>query len=90
MTVEEVQEYLKVDSDYDIDFISELIEVSQIYIDSCVGDAYKDDEKAVKLSKLLQRKLIADMYDERATEVPGTTKRDKIVQSILDKLSNYI
>ena len=90
LILNEVQNYLKNDDDYDIDFIKELIETSQIYIDSMVGEAYKVDEKAVKLAILLQKKLISDMYDNRYTEVASNTKQDKIVTSILDKLSNYV
>lgn len=69
--------------------ITELMETSQIYIESCVGTAYQTDEKAVKLAILLQKKLISDMYDQRSTEIPNNTKQDKVAQSILDKLSNY-
>lgn len=89
LTLADAQEYLKVDSDYDKDYITELLDTSQIYIESCVGTAYQTDEKAVKLATLLQKKLIADMYDQRGTEIANNTKQDKITQSILDKLSNY-
>ena len=90
LTPNAVQDYLKVDDDYDVQLLNELIEVSLIYIDSMVGEAYKLDEKAVKLATLLQKKLVADMYDNRSTEIASNTKQDKIVTSILDKLSNYI
>lgn len=89
LTPNDAQNYLKADDD-DIDLVTELIETSQIYIDSMVGEAYKLDEKAVKLATLLQKKFIADMYDNRSTEIAANTKQDKIVTSILDKLSNYI
>jgi uncharacterized phage protein (predicted DNA packaging) len=90
MTLEEIKDYLKIDDTYEDNFLTELIEVSQIYIDSCVGEYYKTDTKAVKLANLLQKKLISDMYENRSTEVPANTKQDRIVTSILDKLSNYI
>lgn len=90
LSLTDAQNYLRVDADYDIEYINELIETSQIYIESCVGTVYQIDEKAVKLSILLQKKLIADMYDQRGTEIPNNTKQDKVTQSILDKLSNYI
>ena len=90
LTLKEVQDYLGVFDSYDAELINELIDTSQIYIDSMVGEAYKTDEKAIKLACLLQKKLIADMYDNRSTEIPSNTKQDKIVTSILDKLSNYI
>ncbi|MNP84829.1 hypothetical protein D3C76_1843090 [compost metagenome] len=54
-----------------------------------VGIFYKADEKAVKLATLLQKKLVNDMYENRNTEIPSNTKQDRIVTSILDKLSNY-
>lgn len=89
MELDEIKLYLRVDSDYEDDYITSLIEISGLYIDSMVGSAYKTDEKAVKLSTLLQKKLIADIYDHRGTEIPSNTKKDIIVTSILDKLSNY-
>ena len=85
----DAQSYLKVDGDYDSEYITELIEISQIYIESCVGIAYQTNVGAVKLAELLQKKLLLDMYDQRGTEIPSNTKQDKITQSILDKLSNY-
>lgn len=90
MTLEEVKKYLKIDDDYEDTDIQELIDTSKIYIDSMVGEAYKTDEKALKLADLLQKKLIADMYENRSTELPTGTKQDRIVTSILDKLSNYV
>jgi len=89
LILSDAQAYLRVSEDYDVEYITELIEISQIYIESCVGVAYQTDEKAVKLAILLQKKLISDMYDQRGTEVPNNTKQDKITHSILDKLSNY-
>lgn len=87
MTLDEVKSYLRIDYEEDDIFLSSLIEVSEEYIDSCVGTEYKTDEKAIKLASLLQKKLIADMFENRGTEILNSTKRDTIVTSILDKLS---
>ncbi|MGG7058450.1 head-tail connector protein [Clostridium tertium] len=87
MTLEEVKNYLRIDYEEDDDLLNILIEVSEEYIDSCVGIEYKSDEKALKLATLLQKKLIADMFENRGTEIASSTKRDIIVTSILDKLS---
>lgn len=87
MTLEEVKKYLRIDYEEDDDILSDLIIVSEEYIDSCVGSAYKSDEKAIKLANLLQKKLIADMFENRGTEISNSTKRDIMVTSILDKLS---
>jgi uncharacterized phage protein (predicted DNA packaging) len=89
MNLEDIKSYLHIDYEDEDNYLKELIEVSLIYIDSMVGEAYKNDAKAVKLASLLQKKLISDMYDKRGTEIASNSKRDIIVSSILDKLSLY-
>lgn len=89
LTLEEAKRYLKIDFEDDDEDIESFIEAAEAYIDSMVGILYKADEKAVKLAKLLQKKLVNDMYENRNTEIPSNTKQDRIVTSILDKLSNY-
>lgn len=89
MTLEGIKKYLRIDYEDDDDILSELIIVSEEYINSCVGTGYKNDEKAMKLADLLQKKLIYDMYEKRGTEISSNTKKDTIVTTILDKLSNY-
>ncbi len=89
MTLEEIKNYLHVDYADEDNYLNELLDVSLIYIDSMVGEAYKQDEKAVKLASLLQKKLISDMYENRGTEITNSSKRNIIVSSILDKLSLY-
>jgi len=89
MDLETIKNYLKIDGNDDDLYVQDLLTNSQIYIDSMVGEDYKTDDKAVKLATLLQQKLIADMYDNRGTEIPTTTKTDRIVNSILDKLSGF-
>lgn len=89
MEREQVKEYLKIDGNDEDLYIEDLIEISQIYIDAMVGVNYKIDVKAVKLATLLQQKLIHDMHKNRGTEIPDNTKADRIVASILEKLSNH-
>lgn len=89
MTLEEVKSYLRIDYEEDDILLRSLIEISEEYIDSCVGTAYKTDEKAIKLANLLKKKLIADMFENRGTEISNSTRKDTIVTTILDKLSNY-
>lgn len=89
MTLEEIKKYLRIDYEDDDDILSELLVVSEEYINSCVGTGYKSDKKAMKLFNLLQKKLIYDMYEKRGTEIANNTKKDIIVTTILDKLSNY-
>jgi len=87
VTLQQAKDHSKIEND-DED-IQPLVDASLIYIDFMVGEYYKTDEKAVKLADLLQLKLINDMYDNRSTEIAGNTKTDRVVASILDKLSNY-
>lgn len=89
LTLEEVKSYLRIDYEEDDILLSSLIAISEEYIDSCVGTAYKSDEKAIKLANLLQKKLISNMFENRGTEISNSTKKDNIVTTILDKLSNY-
>lgn len=89
ITLEQAKQYLHIDYEDEDTYIASLIDISLIYIDSMAGEAYKTDIKAVKLAELLQLKLIADMYEQRGSEVPSNTKQDRIAMSILDKLSNY-
>lgn len=89
LTLQEIKDYLYADGNDEDGYIASLIQVARIYIDSMVGEAYKTDEKAISLSDILMKKLIWDMYNNRSTEIPNNTKQDKIVNSILDKLSLY-
>jgi len=89
MTLETIKNYLHIDYLDEDGYLTQLIEVAQIYIDSMVGEYYKVDEKAVKLAELLLMKLISDLYENRGTEIASNTKKDIIVTSILDKLSLY-
>ena len=89
MELETIKIYLKIDNDEEDQDLQELIDVSLIYIDSMVGEGYKEDTKAVKLASLLQKKLIADMHENKGTEVASDTKTDRIVVSILDKLTGF-
>lgn len=88
MTLDELKLYLRIDDDSEDSFLSEILEVSQIYIDSMVGEDYKTDEKAIKLATILQKKLCNDLYSSRGTTIDND-KKDIIVNSILDKLSLY-
>lgn len=89
MELATIKTYLKIDNDDEDADLQELIDVSLIYIDSMVSDGYKIDPKMIKLAELLQKKLIADMHENKTTEVPSDTKTDRIVVSILDKLSGF-
>lgn len=88
MDIDYVKEYLRIDYDDDDEKLENMILVSEIYIESCVGNNYKNTEKGIKLANLLQLKLISDMYENNGTSVNSNTKRDVIVTTILDKLSN--
>ena len=90
VTLQQAKDHSKIENDDENINIQILVDTSLIYIDSMVGEYYKTDEKAIKLADLLQLKLINDMYDNRSTEIAGNTKTDRIVTSILDKLSNYV
>lgn len=75
ITLQEAKEYLRVGYDDDNDYITELIDISEAYIDGCVGTAYREKDKysseeeykkGCRLATLLQKKVISDMYDVTA------------------------
>lgn len=97
LTLEEVKSYLRVSYDEDDEEIKGLILTAEAYIDSCVGTAYKDQayyesteeyEKGRRIAALLQKKIVSDMYEVRATTISSSTKTDNITKTILDKLAN--
>ena len=45
ITLQEAKEYLRVGYDDDNDYITELIDISEAYIDGCVGTAYREKDK---------------------------------------------
>lgn len=88
MTLEDVKNYLRIDDTEEDLFLQSLMEVAEIYIDSCVGEEYKTNDKAIKLAELLQKKIIADLYENRGTTVDNI-KKDVIVTTILNTLALY-
>ena len=97
LTLEQAKSYLRVSYDEDDEEIKGLILTAEAYIDSCVGTAYKDPanyesneeyEKGRRIAALLQKKIVSDMYEVRATTISSSTKTDNITKTILDKLAN--
>ncbi len=89
VSLEDAKAYIHIDYDDDNDDIKNMIETAQIFIDSMVGEKYKEDEKAVKMADLLVKKIVYQMYENRSVLIPNNLKEDKIVNSMLDKLALY-
>lgn len=87
-TLDDVKRYLHISYDDDDEDIQDFIDTSKAYIESCVGTGYSQDDAGLRLFNLLQKKFVEDMYNNRGTEISTLTKRDKIVSTIMDKLSN--
>ena len=97
LTLQQAKDYLHVSYDEDDEEIEGLILAAEAYIDSCVGTGYKNREnyesceeykKGIRIAALLQKKIIGDMYEVRATTIRANTKADNITKTILDKLAN--
>lgn len=97
LTLEQAKNYLRVSYDEDDEEIKGLILTAEAYIDSCVGTAYKDPanyeneeeyEKGRRIAALLQKKIVSDMYEVRATTISSNMKTDNITKTILDRLAN--
>ncbi|WP_242851951.1 head-tail connector protein [Clostridium botulinum] len=57
----EIKEYLKIDEDYEDSLLNELIEASEGYIESMVGESYKANKKLIKIADLLQKRKIEEI-----------------------------
>lgn len=97
LTLQQVKGYLRISYDEDDNEIEGLILTAEAYIDSCVGTGYKNRanyesdeeyEKGRRIAALLQKKIVGDMYEVRATTIQANTKTDNVTKTILDKLSN--
>ncbi|MDU1566418.1 MAG: head-tail connector protein [Clostridium sp.] len=91
ISLEEIKVYLNIDledSYYD-QLLNEYLTASFLYIVKMVGSSWITDEICIKLCKILQKKIIADLFENRTTEIPNSTKRDIMVTSILDTLSLF-
>lgn len=88
MDLEEVKKYLYIDFNDDDGDIEDFIETAEAYIDKCCGEGYKTDEKCVKLANLVKKKMIADMYEKRSSNLESKWKKDITVTTIFDILSN--
>lgn len=88
ISLQEVKEYLRIDYEDDDNYISDLIDVSDFYIDKAVGSAYKSLPAYEKIAILVQKKIIKDMYDERSTTVTDRTKQSIIVTTIFENLES--
>ncbi|HAT4314968.1 head-tail connector protein [Clostridium perfringens] len=89
INLDEIKQYLKVDFEDDDSLIESFIQQAQIYIDSCCGTEYKKYEDKVKLSELLIKKIVSDLYENR--ELYLNNKKggyDRISSTILDILAN--
>lgn len=89
INLSEAKQYLRIDYNDEDKYIETLILTSGIYIDSMVGEVYKESEKLVMLADILQLKIVSDMYEMRSADIGSSSTRDRITVSILDKLSNY-
>ena len=87
LTLQQAKNYLRVSYDEDDEEIRGLILTAEAYIDSCVGTGYKkrenyesdeEYEKGRRIAALLQKKIISDMYEVRATTIRVNTKTDNI------------
>lgn len=87
--LETIKNYLRIDFDEDDSFLNELILISENYIDACVGTRYKNNEKGINLAKLLQKKFIAELYENRESNIANNIVRDTITISILEILNSY-
>lgn len=85
----EVKNYLRIYDECDDEMLCGLIYAADTYITSCVGENFIAFEKAIPLYKLLLKKIVADLYENRSMNIDNSIKRDNITTTILEKLASY-
>ena len=89
MTLEEIKNYLSIYDDMEDDYIQELIDFSEDYVDSLCGEFYKLNSRGIRLSNILRKKIIADLYENKGTGCSIQYKKDVIADSLILKLSLF-
>lgn len=88
--LQDVVSFCKVDLD-DVEELVDIVEfteIADIYLESTVGSAFRDDDKSLRLARILVKRLVNSMYFNRSYEISSSAKTDIITRNILSKLSN--
>lgn len=88
--LQDVVSFCKVDCD-DVEELVDIVEfteIADIYLESTVGTGFKENEKTLKLARILVKRLVNSMYFNRSYEIASSVKTDIITKNILSKLSN--
>lgn len=88
--LQDVVSFCKVDCD-DVEELVDIVEfteIADIYLESTVGTGFKENEKTLKLARILVKRLVNSMYFNRSYEISSSAKTDIITKNILSKLSN--
>jgi uncharacterized phage protein (predicted DNA packaging) len=83
VTLAEVKEYLKVDTDIDDALIAIQIEVAEEYLKNATGKEFTDDNKLAKLYCFM---LVENMYELRSLMVMGNEKISITAQAVMLQL----
>lgn len=73
-SLEEIKDIIGVDYSDDDSLIQQIVTSTQIYIDSCCGTAYKENERHVELAKLVFTQICTDLYEERRVTIDKNTR----------------
>lgn len=76
LTVEEAKQYLRVDFQDDDALLEELIRAADEYLTGAVGKEY---DKDCERSKMLQRIVVQDLYDNRGLSEAVSVRARQIV-----------
>lgn len=74
LTLEEVKQFLRIDFEDDDDYINSLITTTRVYIEQCVGTFWKDYTDGIAIFKILSKKLIFNLYENRDRDVIASEK----------------
>lgn len=92
ITLDDAKNYLRIDYDYDDDFILQCIASATSYMKNAVSDfetLYAGDTSFAKTADQAEMALISEMYNNRDARNDSRSNYSYIVRSMIAQLQNY-
>lgn len=92
ITLDDAKNYLRIDYDYDDDFILQCVASSTSYMKNAVSNfetLYAGDMSFAKTADQTEMALISEMYNNRDARNDSRSNYSYIVRSMIAQLQNY-
>lgn len=91
MTLEEAKTYLRIDGEAEDDLITALLASAESYLRGAVTDydAKRADPDCANVADMVQRLMIAEMYENRSVGTDAQKDYSFAVRSMITQLQNW-